>query len=63
MYTADAYKDALKKINFPSYKLFNEVNKAHSNFFQKIRIAVDNIASCKTKRVKANTRKWFDGKF
>ena len=59
-YTVDAYKDALKKVNFPDYKLFNDVNEAYSNFFQKIRIVVDSIAPFKTKRTKANTQKWFD---
>ena len=34
-YTADAYKDVLKKVNFPTYVLFNDVNEAYSNFFQK----------------------------
>ena len=28
----------------------------HSNFFQKIRTVIDNIAICKTKRVKTNTQ-------
>ena len=55
-YTVDAYKDALKKVNFPNYELFNDVNEAYSNFFQKIRIVVDSIAPYKTKRVKANTQ-------
>ena len=56
-YTVDAYKDALNKVNFPNYELFNDVNEAYSNFFQKIRIVVDSIAPYKTKRVKANTQK------
>ena len=60
-YTVDAYKDALKKVNFPNYELFNDVNEAYSNFFQKIRIVVDSIAPFKTKRDKGNTQKWFDG--
>ena len=59
-YIVDAYKDALKKVNFPNYKLFNDVNEAYSNFFQKIRIVIDSIASFKTKRLRANTQKWFD---
>ena len=59
-YTVDAYKDAPKKVNFPNYELFNDVNEAYSNFFQKIRIVLDSIAPFKTKRVKANTQKWFD---
>ena len=50
----------------PSVRNQNEVEKyvtsmTYSNFFQKLRIAVDNIALCKTKRVRANTQKWFDG--
>ena len=60
-YTVDAYKDDLKKVNFPNCELFNDINEAYLNFFQKVRIVVDSIAPCKTKRVKANTRKWFDG--
>ena len=51
----------MKKINFQNYELFTDVNEAYSNSFQKIRIVVDNIALCKTKWVKANTQKWFDG--
>ena len=58
-YTVDAYKDALNKVNFPNYELFNDVNEAYSNFFQKIRIVVDSIAPYKIKRVKPNTQKWF----
>ena len=56
-YTVDAYKDALKKVNFLNYELFNGVNEAYSNFFQKVRIVVDKIAPCKNKKVKANTQK------
>ena len=51
--TDDAYKDDLKKFNFPNYE--------HSNFFQKVRIVVDSIAHFNIERVKANTQKWFDG--
>ena len=56
-YTVDAYKDALRKVNFPNYELFNDVNEAYSNFFQKIRIVIGSIAPFKTKMVKANTQK------
>ena len=31
--TVDAYKDALNKVNFPNYKLFNDVNESYSNKF------------------------------
>ena len=59
--TVDAYKDALKNVNFPNCELFNNVNEAYSNSFQQLRAVVDNISHCETNRVKANTQKWFDG--
>ena len=59
-YTINAYKNALKKVNIPN-ELFNDVNEAYLNFLQKIKTVTDTIAHCKTKSVKANTQKWFDG--
>ena len=55
-YAVDAYKNALKKINFPSYEYFEDVNREYSDFFQKLMTVIDNIAHCKTKRVKGNTQ-------
>ena len=60
-YTVDAYKDALKNVNFPNCELFDDVNEAYSNFFQKIRAVIDNTALGKTKSFKENTQKWFHG--
>ena len=60
-YTVDAYKNALKKINFPNYEYFEDVNRAYSDFFQKLMSVIDNIARCKTKRVNGNNQNWFDG--
>ena len=60
-YAVDAYKNALKKINFPSYEYFEDVNREYSDFFQKLMTVIDNIAHCKTKRVKGNTQNQFDG--
>ena len=37
------------------------VNAAYSDFFQKIMTVIDKIAPFKTKRVKGNIQKWFDG--
>ena len=54
-------KIPLKKVNFPNYELFTDVNEAHSNFFKKVRAVIDNIEPCNTRRVKANTQKGFDG--
>ena len=60
-YAVDAYKNALKKINFPNYEYFEDVNRAYSDFFQKLRSVIDNIARCKTKRANGNNQNWFDG--
>ena len=60
-YTVDAYKNALRKINFPNCKYCEDVNEAYSDFFQKVMTVIDNVAPCKSKRVKGNTQNWFDG--
>ena len=60
-YVVDAYKSALRKTNFPNYEYFEDVNQAYSDFFQKLMAVIDNVAPCKTKRVKGNTQNWFGG--
>ena len=60
-YTTDYYKKALKQIDFPNYGNFGDVNEAYSNFFHKLMTVIDKIAPYKSKRVKGNTQKWFDG--
>ena len=60
-YRADDYKKSLGQSVFPNYEKFDDVNAAYSNFFQKIMAAVDKIAPFKTKGVKGNIHKWFDG--
>ena len=39
-YTVDAYKDALNNVNFLNYELFNVINEAYLNDFQKIRTVI-----------------------
>ena len=60
-YAVDGYKNALRKTNFPNYEYFEDVNRVYSDFFQKLMTVIDNIAPCKTKRLKGNTQNWFDG--
>ena len=60
-YTADYYKETLKQVDFPNYENFGDVNEAYSNFFQKLMTVIDKIAPYKSKQVKGNTQKWFDG--
>ena len=60
-YTTDYYKEALKQIDFPNYEHFGDVNEAYSNFFQKLMTVIDKVTPYKSKQVKGNTQKWFDG--
>ena len=60
-YSPDYYEEALKQVDFPNYERFGDVNEAYSNFFQKLMTVTDKIAPYKSKRVKGNTQKRFDG--
>ena len=59
-YIVDAYKDAQKKVDFPNYELFNDVNEAYSNLCRNLRAVIYNIVPCKIKRIEANAQKLFD---
>ena len=56
-YRADGYKKSLGQLVYPNYEIFDDVNAAYSDLFQKIMTV---IATFKTKRVKGKTQKWFD---
>ena len=60
-YTAEVYKEALGKVNFPNYENFSDVNKTYENFIQKLMSFIDKLAPFKSKRVKGNSQEWFDG--
>ena len=51
----------LREINFPNYQYFEDVNREYSDLFKKLMTVIDNVAPCKTTRVKGNTQNWFDG--
>ena len=51
----------LGQLVFPNYEIFDDANAASSDFFQKLMTVIEKIALFKTKRVKGNTQKWFDG--
>ena len=55
-----AYKKALKKKKFPNFENFININKAYSNFIQLLTSVNDEIAPCKTKRVKGKWKEWFE---
>ena len=59
-YSIAGYQEALKKVKFPNYENFININEAYSNFIQKLTSVIDKITPCKTKRVKGNSKEWFD---
>ena len=59
-YSAEAFKNALEKIDFPNYEIFSSVDFAYSDLIKKISDTIDNIAPLKELRVKNNTQDWFD---
>ena len=56
-YRVDDYKKSIGQLVFPNYEIFDDVNAAYSDFFQKIMTVIDKIAPFKTKRAKGNTQK------
>ena len=59
-YSVVAYGEALKKVKFLNYENFININEAYSSFIQKLTSVIDEIASCKIKRVKGSPKEWFD---
>ena len=47
-------------MKFPNYENFVNINEAYSNFIPKITTVTDKLAPCKTKRVKGNSKEWFE---
>ena len=61
-YTPELLIKELKKINFPNYNIFSNVNIAYLDLAENILSVVDKIASFKDLRIKNNTQDWFDDK-
>ena len=59
-YTQEILIEELKKINFPDYNIFSNINIAYKDLVEKILSVVDKIAPYKVLRVKNNTQDWFD---
>ena len=49
----------LKKINFPNYNIFSNVNIAYLDLVEKILSMVNKIAPFKVLKIKNNTQDWF----
>ena len=59
-YTPKLLKQELKKINFPDYNIFSNVNIAYLDLVKKILSVVHKNAPFKNLRMKNNTQDWFD---
>ena len=59
-YSQTLFLDKLRKINFPDYSNFKDINNAYSDFTEKVTSVIDEIAPIKEIRVKNNSQDWFD---
>ena len=60
-YSAEAFLDALKDLDFPNYEDFNHIDNAYSNFVLKVSRVIDDLAPSKQSRIKNNNQEWFGG--
>ena len=51
--------ESVRQSHFKS-SYYENLNEAYSNFIKKLTSVIDKIAPCKTKRVKGNSKEWFD---
>ena len=59
-YSQTLFLDKLRKVNFPDYSNFKDINNAYSDFTEKVTSVIDEIAPIKEIRVKNNSQDWFD---
>ena len=60
-YSADIYKEALGRLDFPNYHNFGNINDVYSNFIQKVMGVINLVALIKSRQIKQNSEEWFDG--
>ena len=59
-YSPEIYEEALRKLSFPKYELFDDIDPAYENFIKKVMAVIDNLASSKNKGIKGTLQNWFD---
>ena len=59
-YSQTLFPDKLRKICFPDYSNFKDINDAYSDFTETVTSVIDEIAPIKEIRVKNNSQDWFD---
>ena len=43
-YSPEIFEEALRKLDFPNYELFDDIDKAYQNFIQKVMTVIDNFS-------------------
>ena len=59
-YSPEIYEEALRKLSFPNYELFDDIDTAYENFIQKVMTVIDNLVPSKNKRIKGTSPNSFD---
>ena len=59
-YSPEIYEEVLRKLSFPNYELFDNINTAYENFIQKVIAVIDNLAPSKNKSIKGTSKICFD---
>ena len=59
-YSQTLFLDKLRKINFPEYPNFKDINGAYSDFTEKVTSVIDEIVPIKEIWVKNNSQDSFD---
>ena len=59
-YSPEIYEEALRKLSFLNYELFDDIDTAYENFIQKVIAVIDNLALSKNKGIKGTLQNWFD---
>ena len=54
-YSPEIYEKALRKLSFPNYELFDDIDNAYENFIQKMMAVIDNLESSKNKCIKGTS--------
>ena len=58
--STEIYEDALRKLSFPNYKLFDGIDEASEKCIQKVMAVIDILAPSKNKRIMGTSQHWFD---
>ena len=59
-YSPEICEETLRKLSFPDYELFDEIDTAYENFIQKVMAVIDNLAPSKSKHITGTLQNWFD---